>query len=51
MGVFTDQEFHQMNLIFVFFLLHVVGWLFENVEVAGIENQPFLFIEKCLSLK
>jgi hypothetical protein len=45
MGVFTDQEFHQMNLIFVFSLLRVVCWLFENVEVVGIENQPCLVIE------
>jgi hypothetical protein len=40
-GFFTYQEYHQMNLIFVFFLRPVVYWLFENVEVVDIENQPF----------
>jgi hypothetical protein len=40
-----------MNLIFVFFLLHVVYWLFENVAVVDIENQPCLIYVKMLILK
>ena len=43
---FTDQVFHQMNPIFVFFLRHVVYSLFGNVVVADIEIQPFFDLWK-----